>query len=102
MGLREYVIDLVGTHESTLYGPSDGKLLPSSVLAGRYLSDSTGAAEKAGSVSMSTKYDACWVRWKTTVVSSLASTPGNGVLSMYSWIPATVFGALAKPSANAL
>src|SRR5882757_4061090 len=45
--LREYAIGLVGTHLSTLYGPSDGKLLPRSVLAGRYLSDSTGAGEKA-------------------------------------------------------
>src|SRR6266487_202280 len=61
-GLREYAIDLVGTHLSTLYGPSDGKLLPSSVLAGRYLSDSTGAGEKAGRVSMPTKYVAGWVR----------------------------------------
>lgn len=49
---------------------------------------------------MPTKYEAGRVSLNTTVVSSLATTPGSGVLSMYAWIAAGVLATLANPSAN--
>ena len=54
-GLRTKVMFFVGVYESILYGPSESVCWASSELPGTYASHSTGAGEKAGRVSMSTK-----------------------------------------------
>jgi hypothetical protein len=58
---------------------------------------STGAGEKAGMVSMSTKYVAGWVSVNWTVRSSLATRPDTSVSSMYFSIAEGVPLTLAKP-----
>ena len=100
-GLRMKVIFFVGVYESILYGPSETGVLGQLGAARQVRVDTPWepARTPAGSACRRSTWPG-GSSVKTTVWSSLAITPGSGVLSMYVGDRCGVLATLAKPSQN--